>query len=74
MERRRNREISVRIRRTRGGSYIVTVEGRTFDVKDTLKGLGMRWDTDRKNWYKFFDDDGEAREFAENVKRTLRLP
>ncbi len=71
---KRTRGITVRIRRTRGGSYVVTVEGRTFDVKDTLKSLGMKWDMDRRNWYRFFDDDGEAREFAENVKRTLHLP
>lgn len=31
-------------------SIYVEVSGRTYDVKEKLKSLGLRWDGDRKVW------------------------
>lgn len=30
--------------------YVAEVSGRTYDIKEELKRLGLRWDGDRKVW------------------------
>ena len=37
-------------------SVYVEVSGRTYDVKEKLKSLGLRWDGDRKVWKGTIDE------------------
>ena len=48
----------------------LNLEGKTYGIKDTLKGLGFSWDAKKKVWYKLFNDNeqSEAEELANRWK------
>ena len=45
-------------------AYTLTLTGRTYGIKDTLKGLGFRWDSINKAWKALFDTKEQAEEIA----------
>lgn len=46
-------------------AYTLTLTGRTYGIKDTLKGLGFRWDSINKAWKALFDTKEQAEEIAQ---------
>jgi hypothetical protein len=42
----------------------LTLTGKTFGIKDIIKGLGFRWNPEQKAWSKTFDNTAEAEEIA----------
>ena len=45
-------------------AYTLTLTGKTYGIKETLKGLGFRWNPDMKGWRAIFDNKSEAEEIA----------
>lgn len=45
-------------------TYTLTLTGKTYGIKETLKGLGFRWNPDMKGWRAIFDNKSEAEEIA----------
>ena len=46
----------------------LTLTGRTYGIRYTLRDLGFRWHPDTKIWYTFFDD-GEEKSAEELATR-----
>lgn len=45
-------------------AYTLTLTGNTYGIKETLKGLGFRWNPDMKGWKAMFNSKDEAEEIA----------
>lgn len=43
------------------------IEGNTFDCKDTLKGLGMKWNPTWKRWEYTYKSTEEAKRFLKEL-------
>ena len=45
-------------------TYALTLTGKTYGIKEVLKGLGFRWNPDMKAWKAIFNSKEEAEEIA----------
>ena len=45
-------------------TYALTLTGKTYGIKETLKGLGFRWNPEMKGWKAIFNTKEEAEEIA----------
>lgn len=51
------RGITIERDQTKNGNAVWRIKGKTFDVKDTLKGLGAKWYNPEKAWSIFSNED-----------------
>jgi len=48
--------------------YRLIISGNTYNMQDTLKGEGFRWNPDTKSWYKDFSDESDMQDSCQVYK------
>jgi len=54
------------VREIRDGQMILALSGGTYEIRDSLRADGFRWNAEKKEWWKVADRD-EAKRYLQGI-------